>query len=182
MPKQKWINPSGTATYFAWRSMRSRCYSKNNPSYQHYGGRGIEVCEKWRNDYDAFFNDMSPRPTNHSLDRIDVNKNYSPENCRWATITEQLRNQRRNVKVTAHGETLVLAEWAEKTGISLSTLSKRHTKYGRENEELITVGRLNKWRHGTRQGYEVHKCKCHECRAANTERHRNVRAKKAIKK
>lgn len=160
--------------------MRSRCYNTGNASYKNYGGRGITVCDKWRNDYDAFVKDMSPRPDGHSLDRIDVNKGYSPENCRWATITQQLRNQRRNVRVTAHGRTLTLSEWAEETGVALSTLSKRHSKYGKKNEELVTVGRINPWKHGTRQGYEVHRCKCIECRAANAERHRNVRARKRV--
>ena len=82
--------------YEVWRAMRRRTTNKNCADYQYYGARGIKVCERW-NDFIVFYADMGPRPTNrHSIDRIDVNGNYEPSNCRWATAIEQRHNQRRS--------------------------------------------------------------------------------------
>jgi hypothetical protein len=79
--------------YHTWRTMKRRC---ENPNDKDYGGRGIKVCERWRNSYDAFVADMGPKPTpKHSIDRINNDGNYEPSNCRWATMKEQLANRRR---------------------------------------------------------------------------------------
>lgn len=86
---------SNTFEYTSWYSMKTRCYNKKRADYKHYGGRGITVCDEWKNSFLAFYKDMGPRPTkNHSIDRIDVNGNYEPSNCRWASIIVQRRNQR----------------------------------------------------------------------------------------
>lgn len=170
---QKWINPAGTRTYFAWRSMRSRCHNKNNPSYAHYGGRGIIVCHAWNTSYDQFVADMGEAPEGMSLDRIDNNGNYTPKNCRWASIETQLNNQRRNRRLTLNGRTQTMAQWAKELGISADTLHKRLTRMG--VERALKPGKLNEWRHGTRQGYEVHKCKCNLCRETHNARMRRVR-------
>lgn len=78
-----------------WHSMKKRCYTPGHGSYAYYGGRGITVCERWRESFSAFLEDVGPRPTpNHSLDRIDNNGNYEPSNVRWATASEQMANRR----------------------------------------------------------------------------------------
>lgn len=81
--------------YKAWVSMKSRCYNPNENGYEHYGGRGIKVCDRWLDDYQSFLDDMGKRPSlNHSIDRIDNDGNYEPSNCKWSEPYEQVRNQR----------------------------------------------------------------------------------------
>jgi len=87
-----------TPEYRAWKGMRYRCYNKNASNYNLYGGRGITVCKRWRNNFEAFFYDMDLRPEGYSLDRINNNGNYSPNNCRWATGSVQRRNTRSYIK------------------------------------------------------------------------------------
>lgn len=85
-----------TAEFRSWLGLRSRCYDKNNKRYDSYGGRGITVCDRWRDSFENFLADMGPKPTEkHSIDRIDVDGNYEPSNCRWATATIQGINQRK---------------------------------------------------------------------------------------
>lgn len=115
-----------TPEYDAWAHMLQRCANVNDAGFFRYGARGIQVCQKWRESFEAFFADMGPRPTSkHSLDRIDNDGDYIPENCRWATRKQQNRNQRSNVWLTHDGQTLCMADWADKLGMNRSTLITR---------------------------------------------------------
>lgn len=177
--KGKWKNPSGTRTYFAWRSMRARCNNPNHSAYANYGGRGIAVCKRWES-YDAFYADMGEVPEGMSLDRKNTNKGYSPSNCRWASLEEQLNNQRRNVVLQRGGRKQTASQWAREIGLKPATLFKRLERMG--SERALSPGKLNEWRHGTRAGYESHGCRCSLCRASNAARHRAQRAKRKERK
>lgn len=115
-----------TPEYRAWASMKQRCTNPRVRSWSNYGGRGITVCERWSNSFEFFLEDMGPRPTPaHSLDRIDNDGHYEPGNCRWATASEQRRNDRNNRPITFAGETLPLIQWAQRTGITARTIGDR---------------------------------------------------------
>jgi hypothetical protein len=115
---------SQSTEYRIWGLMKARCENKKNSRYAVYGGRGIVVCERWRK-FENFYADMGPRPQKHSLDRIDTNLGYSPENCRWADHKTQQRNRRNNRVISALGKTQCVAVWEEETGIPASVLSRR---------------------------------------------------------
>lgn len=123
--------------YITWSGMLSRCFSPKNKDYPRYGGRGIDVCSRWRHSFENFCGDMGHRPDGKTLDRIDVNGDYSADNCRWATPKEQGRNRRNNVVYTINGKTQNLSAWAEETGIKRSTIQARINKYGMTLEEAI---------------------------------------------
>lgn len=126
-----------TAEYRAWCNMIDRCERPSNRSFAHYGGRGISICERWRSDFAAFLADVGARPSpEHSIDRIDVDGNYEPENVRWATRKQQARNTRKRRLLTANGTTKTLAEWAEATGTEKRTIFSR-LKYGWTHTEAV---------------------------------------------
>lgn len=104
-----------------WRSMRERCRNPKAKQFSDYGGRGVTVCERW-NSFEKFASDVGPRPPGKTLDRINVNGNYEPSNCRWATHIEQQRNRRNNRRHRFFGEMLLLPEISERTGINIRTL------------------------------------------------------------
>lgn len=118
---------SKTKTHRAWLRMIERCENPSNIEYPRYGGRGIRVCDRWRNSFEAFLADVGERPSpRHSLDRYPNNDgNYDPANCRWATPTEQARNRRSNRLLTCFGHTATIAEWAEISGINAQTITWR---------------------------------------------------------
>jgi hypothetical protein len=122
--------------------MRVRCSNPNVPNYAYYGGRGIKVCRRW-DKFENFLADMGERPAGTSLDRIDNNGNYTPKNCRWATLIEQARNKRNNRLITFGEETLPLAAWAERIGISKQLLRQR-LKYGWPTSKVLSPARAYK--------------------------------------
>jgi hypothetical protein len=116
---------SGTKEHKAWMGMRERCYNTNSQRYLNYGGRGITVCARWRNSFEKFFLDMGECPEGLTLERRDINKGYNPKNCYWATWKEQNRNKTTSRHITWNGKTQIIADWANETGLSSSTIAKR---------------------------------------------------------
>jgi hypothetical protein len=117
-------NGRRTATYNAWKDMLTRCNCKTNKRYADYGGRGIQVCERWQK-FTNFLADMGKRPDGMSLDRINNSLGYSPHNCRWATRSEQQRNRRGNHILEHDGEKQCVAAWAERLSMKESTIKTR---------------------------------------------------------
>ena len=130
---------TGTPTYEAWKSMKKRCSNQENSDFPSYGGRGIQVCERWINSFPNFLEDMGERPENKSsIDRINNNGNYEPENCRWSTQKEQCNNKRNNVLLTHNGKTQSLTLWAEELGCTKSVLRARKSRTWSDEKTLST--------------------------------------------
>lgn len=126
-----------TPEWSAWKGMKQRCYLPTNAKFSLYGGRGIRVCKRWRNSFETFLADMGRKPSpSHSLERRDVDGDYEPNNCRWATQKEQCRNQRRNRRFTYSGREMTLAELCELTGIEHSHI-RYHLGRGRSPDEAV---------------------------------------------
>ncbi len=102
---------SHTPTFKSWDSMLQRCYNPKNHNYLRYGKRGIKVCDRWRHSFENFYCDMGEKPKDLTIERIDNNKNYTPKNCKWATMHEQNNNMRSNISITLHNETHNIAQW-----------------------------------------------------------------------
>ena len=131
-------NKTGTPEYKTWIGMKSRCYTKTNIGYPYYGGRGIAVCERWRDNFEDFLADMGHNQTlHHSLDRIDPNGDYCPENGRWAIQETQDNNRRSNRFLTFNGKTQTVAQWAKEVGITRGALLSR-LAWGWPIEDAIT--------------------------------------------
>ena len=127
-----------TPEYRVWGAMIERCHSPSSKAFRFYGGRGIMVCDRWR-DFAAFIADMGPRPGNDlQLDRIDNNGNYEPGNVRWATRKENCRNRRDNLLVTIDGATKSVAEWSEVAVVKPETFYRR-VKRGWDPEAALRM-------------------------------------------
>lgn len=116
---------SGSETYHTWRAMKARCYNKKTESFKNYGGRGITVCDEWRNSFQCFYDDMGRVPKGKSIDRIDNNGNYNPSNCKYSTCKEQLNNTRANKIIAFNGESKNVTQWAECLGVSRMLIFNR---------------------------------------------------------
>ena len=127
-----------TRLYRSWTSMRNRCNWKKDKEYKHYGGRGIKVCDEWQNNFEPFMEWALSNGYDDTLtiDRIDVNGNYEPSNCRWITRKEQNNNMTSNVRLTHNGVTHNLTEWSKITEISYSTLQGR-IRRGWKTEDIL---------------------------------------------
>lgn len=128
----------GTSEYNTWQSMKKRCLNPNHKAYDYYGGRGITVCDSWINSFPNFYNDMGSKPNkDSSLDRIDNEKGYFKENCRWASKKTQTRNQRNNRNLTIDGETKTIGEWSEISGIKWQTIHHRAFISNWKDKEIL---------------------------------------------
>jgi len=116
-----------TPTWNSWCSMLTRCYTPSNISFPYYGGKGVKVCERWRNSFANFLADMGERPKGKTIDRIHGG-NYEPGNCRWSTQKEQVRNSSSAHYIEFRGERLTVGDWSERLGFSRQTLWRRIRK------------------------------------------------------
>ena len=123
--------------YNSWKNARHRCYDPKCDHYYLYGKRGIKMCERWLNNFDAFLEDMGKCPDGFSLDRIDYNGSYEPQNCRWADKTTQSTNRRITRFFDYNGESLTIPEMSRKYGIKRSTLSMCIYSYGWTVREAV---------------------------------------------
>ena len=132
-----------TRLYFVWRSMRERCNKPSNKKYHRYGARGVKVCDDWLNNFELFekwamANGYNPNAKlgECTIDRIDNNGDYCPENCRWVNIATQNRNTSKNILVDINGKTQTLSQWSAESGVPKTTLFYRYRR-GWSGEDLI---------------------------------------------
>ena len=146
-PTERWKKHGMTHTseWSIWHGIRKRCLCPTDQAYPRYGGRGVGLCKEWTESFEAFYRDMGPRPAGKTVDRIDNNKGYSKENCRWVDWKTQSRNKRTNHLLTVDGVTKCITEWAEQTGIRKDTLRRRIMVYGWTPEEAIKTKTMRKF-------------------------------------
>lgn len=127
--------------YPIWVGMKGRCYNLHNKSYPRYGGRGITVCNEWLHNFQAFYDwaMVNGYRDDLSIDRIDVNGNYEPSNCRWATMKEQQNNRSTNRIITIGNKTKTLKEWCEQYGLDYKMVHKKITVLGWTPEEALEL-------------------------------------------
>lgn len=126
--------------YTIWKKMRSRCNSPTNDDYQWYGAKGVKVCERW-DSFSLFIQDMGPRPSkDYTIDRIDPEKGYSPENCRWATRLEQQRSKRHHWRVEVDGKQMMAVDYARMMGLNPDTIYSKLIHNPPKNVKVITAG------------------------------------------
>ena len=133
---------SGTPIHKEWEAMKRRCYNPNTEKYYRYGGRGIVVCDRWRDSFEAFYEDVSKLlhfgEQGYTLNRINNDGNYEPNNVEWATQKEQANNRQSNHLLTFNGKTQTIVQWADETGIKSATIARR-LKKGWSVEKALTT-------------------------------------------
>lgn len=140
--KAKRIHPD-LPEFKNWQAMVSRCVNEKNPRYEDYGGRGIAVCDRWLKSFDAFYEDMGPKPTpDHTIDRKDNDAGYDPENCRWATRSEQQRNKRTTKLYEHDGRLQCATAWAEEFGKTVKWMRSCLARGMTVAEALVTPKKL----------------------------------------
>jgi len=128
-----------TTEYQCWANMKDRCSNKGNHHYKNYGGRGVYVCSEWAEDFSVFLSDMGRKPTkDHTIERIDNDKGYSPNNCKWVTRGEQVRNRRNSINFTIDGETMCLKDWCRRYGVAYTTARHRMSR-GKSIKEALCI-------------------------------------------
>lgn len=134
---------SKTRIYKIYCKMKERCYYKEYPEFYLYGGRGIKICDEWLNDFKTFYKWALENNYNEnlSIDRIDYNGDYEPNNCRWADNIAQANNKRNNIVLTHNGQTHTMPEWARILNLPYSTLANRRKK-GKSVEEILNPNKL----------------------------------------
>lgn len=150
--KREWHGRCRTPEYNIWILIKRRCYKPGSPYYEIYGGRGIRMCDGWRNSFIAFFRDMGPRPSSkHSIERLNNSEGYNcghcddcisrgvTANCVWALMRQQAQNTRRNRNIVFNGETLCMSEWARRLGMSANILRARLFKLGWSPEKALST-------------------------------------------
>lgn len=128
---------SKAPVYNIWLKMKKRCYDENDPQYKDYGGRGIKICDRWLKSFSNFLEDMGEKPGGLTIERIDNNTGYSPDNCRWASRREQNQNKRNNKYYEYKGMRLTMTEWSRRLGINPSSMFERFEKW--TIEEALTT-------------------------------------------
>lgn len=152
---------SKTRIHYIWRAMKDRCYNPSNSHYYLYGNRGIAICDEWLNDFVSFYNWSMENgySDNLTIDRIDNDKNYSPENCRWTTEIIQSNNKRNNKLFTYKGETKSLAEWCRILGVKYGDVQNR-LNHGYSFEESVSPNFKKKDIFKNEENKRIHKiCK-----------------------
>lgn len=133
------LNGGHTPEYEIWIKMKGRCFNPSDKNYNDYGARGITVCERWQYSFPNFISDMGVRPSkDFSIERVDVDGNYEPSNCKWLPLSLQNRNKRNSVRFTLNGETMGLTEWCRDLKLSYSMMRHRVFDLKIPFEEAIT--------------------------------------------
>ncbi|GAB4351360.1 MAG: hypothetical protein Kow0026_08380 [Oricola sp.] len=147
---------SETPEYVVWKGMINRCAGHSDANRRNYSERGIVVCERWQQSFEAFLDDMGPRPSPlHSIERNDNNGPYGPTNCRWATMAEQHRNTRRNHMIIVNGEEMCLKDAANRFGVLDTTILRRLQAGWGETEAATTPSVQGQRNAPQRHGCEV---------------------------